>query len=69
MPVIRWRVVCAFAEVMLTFWPTSAFSSVDLPTFGRPTIATRPQRVGVEGTAVAVVATPAGSSGEAIPFP
>ena len=43
MPVMRCRVVCAFADVMLTFWPTSAFSKVDLPTFGRPTIATRPQ--------------------------
>ena len=27
---------------MLIFWPTSAFSSVDLPTLGRPTMATRP---------------------------
>ena len=41
---IRWRVVCALREVMLTFSPTSAFSSVDLPTFGRPTIAIVPQR-------------------------
>src|SRR3954468_21052295 len=44
MPVMRWRVVCALRDVMLTFWPTSAFISVDLPTFGRPTIATMPQR-------------------------
>ncbi len=44
MPVMRCRVVCALAEVMLIFWPTSALSSVDLPTFGRPTMATRPQR-------------------------
>src|ERR1700739_2985486 len=44
MPVMRWRVVCALREVMLIFWPTSAFISVDLPTFGRPTIATVPQR-------------------------
>src|SRR5512138_74583 len=29
---------------MLTFSPTSVFSSVDLPTFGLPTIATNPQR-------------------------
>src|SRR4051812_29522894 len=29
---------------MLTFWPTSALSNVDLPTLGRPTMATRPQR-------------------------
>src|ERR1700743_3644526 len=44
MPVMRWRVVCALRDVILTFWPTSAFISVDLPTFGRPTIATMPQR-------------------------
>src|ERR1700682_2926311 len=48
MPVMRWRVVCALRDVMLTFWPTSAFISVDLPTFGRPTIATMPQRKPVE---------------------
>jgi hypothetical protein len=41
---MRWRVVCALLDVMLIFWPTSAFSSVDLPTLGRPTMATRPQR-------------------------
>ena len=29
---------------MLSFSPTSVFSSVDLPTFGLPTIATKPQR-------------------------
>src|SRR6187551_4095021 len=29
---------------MLSFSPTSVFSSVDLPTFGLPTIATNPQR-------------------------
>ena len=41
---MRWRVVCALREVMLIFWPTSALSSVDLPTLGLPTMATRPQR-------------------------
>ena len=51
MPVMRWRVVCALSEVMLIFCPTSAFSSVDLPTFGRPTIATRPQRDAAGGPA------------------
>jgi hypothetical protein len=30
---------------MLTFWPTSAFSSVDLPTFERPTMAIVPARI------------------------
>ena len=41
---MRWRVVCAFLDVMLIFWPTSAFNKVDLPTLGRPTMAMRPQR-------------------------
>ena len=44
MPVIRCRVVCALLEVMLIFCPTSALSRVDLPTFGLPTMAIRPQR-------------------------
>ena len=39
-PVTRWRVVCAFFDVMLTRSPTRRLSSVDLPTFGRPAIAT-----------------------------
>src|SRR5471032_2091601 len=47
MPVMRWSVVCALRDVILTFWPTSAFISVDLPTLGRPTIATMPQRKSV----------------------
>src|SRR5258705_11191182 len=44
MPVTRWRVVWALAEVMLTLVPTRRFSNVDLPTLGRPTIATAPAR-------------------------
>jgi hypothetical protein len=44
MPVMRWRVVCALCDVMLTFWPTSAFSSVDLPTFGPADDGQQPQR-------------------------
>src|SRR5579864_4413350 len=44
MPVIRWRVVWGLRDVMLTRAPISAFSNVDLPTDGRPTIATCPQR-------------------------
>jgi hypothetical protein len=39
-PVTRWRVVCAFFDVMLTRSPTRRLSSVDLPTLGRPAIAT-----------------------------
>ena len=41
---MRWRVVCAFLEVMETCAPTSSFRSVDLPTLGRPTMATVPAR-------------------------
>ena len=46
MPVMRCRVVCALLDVMLIFCPTRALSSVDLPTLGRPTMATRPHRCG-----------------------
>jgi hypothetical protein len=31
------RVVCGLVEVIAIFWPTTAFISVDLPAFGRPT--------------------------------
>jgi len=41
MPLTRWRVVCAFLEVMLIFWPIRWFIRVDLPTLGRPTMATK----------------------------
>src|SRR6185503_14162266 len=57
MPVTRWRVVCALADVMLTLVPTRRFSSVDLPTLGRPTIATAPARC---------VLTVSGASGKLI---
>ena len=53
---MRWRVVCALREVMLIFWPTRAFSKVDLPTLGLPTIATRPQRCPATGTGAGVAA-------------
>src|ERR1700752_673576 len=42
MPVMRRRVVCGLLEVMLTLAPTRRLRSVDLPTLGRPMIATRP---------------------------
>jgi hypothetical protein len=38
------RVVCGFALVVATDDPTSAFIKVLLPTFGRPTTATKPLR-------------------------
>jgi len=36
------RVVCALSLMIAIFCPTTRFSSVDFPTFGRPTIATKP---------------------------
>src|SRR5450830_1589033 len=42
MPSKRWRVVCALREVMANFIPKIWLSSVDLPTLGRPTMATVP---------------------------
>ena len=44
MPSSRLRVVCGLAVTIASFSPTSAFSSVDLPTFGRPSSATTPAR-------------------------
>ena len=43
-PRIRWRVVWGRLEVMLNFVPTTRLTSVDFPTFGRPTTVTKPQR-------------------------
>src|SRR6185437_7447728 len=52
MPVIRWRVVWGLRDVMLTRAPISALSNVDLPTDGRPTIATCPQRCAIAVSAM-----------------
>ena len=41
---MRLRVVCGRLETMATFSPTIAFIIVDFPTFGRPTIAAKPER-------------------------
>ena len=41
-PAIRRRVVCGLSETIATLPPASAFTSVDLPTFGRPATATNP---------------------------
>src|SRR5882724_6669087 len=51
-PRIRARVVCTLRETMVTLEPTSALTSVDLPTLGAPISATKPQRVAT-GTAPA----------------
>src|SRR5258708_36653720 len=42
-PRMRLRVVCGFGEMMASFSPTSAFSSVLLPALGRPRIQTNPE--------------------------
>src|SRR5260221_5957636 len=44
MPSILKRVVCGLFETAAIFSPTSRFSSVDLPAFGRPIRATCPAR-------------------------
>src|SRR5690348_6918209 len=41
---MRCRVVWGRGVTMLSFSPTSAFNSVDLPTLGRPTRAAKPLR-------------------------
>jgi hypothetical protein len=41
-PRMRFRVVCGLSEMMAIFSPRSAFRSVDLPTFGLPTIEMKP---------------------------
>src|SRR5690606_13657494 len=45
MPRTRARVVCTLRETMDTLVPTRALTSVDLPAFGAPMRATKPQRV------------------------
>ncbi|MNW14340.1 hypothetical protein D3C71_2125430 [compost metagenome] len=49
MPRTRVRVVCTLELTIDTLEPTIAFSKVDLPAFGAPTRATKPQR-GFSGT-------------------
>src|SRR2546428_9105089 len=44
MPAMRLRVVCGLGVTIATLAPTRALSSVDLPTFGRPTMAAYPVR-------------------------
>jgi hypothetical protein len=39
---MRWRVVCALAEMIERFSPMSLFIRDDLPTLGLPTILTKP---------------------------
>src|SRR5437764_2109564 len=44
MPRTSARVVCTLRDTIVTFEPTSAFVSVDLPAFGAPISAMKPQR-------------------------
>src|ERR1700755_728683 len=55
MPRISARVVCTLRETMVTFEPTSALTSVDLPTLGAPINATKPQRVSPAAPAASVM--------------
>ena len=43
-PMIRCRVVCGLSDTMLILRPQIALTSDDLPTFGRPTKVTKPER-------------------------
>ena len=61
MPITRRRVVCTLGETIETLVPTSRLSSVDLPTLGAPTIATKPARVGA-GSAMSALARSAAAS-------
>src|ERR1700731_4303681 len=45
MPRISARVVCTLRETIVTLEPTSALTSVDLPTLGAPISETKPHRV------------------------
>src|SRR6201991_4666585 len=50
MPRISARVVCTLRETIVTLEPTSALTSVDLPTLGAPISATKPQRVAADAS-------------------
>ena len=64
MPRIRRRVVCTLGETMDTLVPTRRFSRVDLPTFGAPRMAMKPQRV---GWAAALGSTAGSGIGRSVP--
>src|ERR1700743_1286257 len=55
MPRISARVVCTLRETMVTLEPTSALTSVDLPTLGAPINATKPQRVSLPACPASVM--------------
>src|SRR6201987_5922682 len=59
MPGISPLVVCTLRETIVTLEPTSALTSVDLPTLGAPISATKPQRVSAPASAVIAAASDA----------
>src|SRR5882757_1252359 len=52
MPRISARVVCTLRDTIVTLEPSSALTSVDLPTLGAPISATKPQRVSADSALV-----------------
>ena len=52
------RVVCTLWLTMVTLVPTSRLTSVDLPAFGTPISATKPQRVAGASTGPLIVPSP-----------
>src|SRR5712691_11013638 len=67
MPRISARVVCTLRETIVTLEPTSALTSVDLPTLGAPISATKPQRVAA-GAASSGGSSVIGTAGDAFAF-
>src|SRR6266403_1182007 len=67
MPRISARVVCTLRETIVTLEPTSALTSVDLPTLGAPISATKPQRVAA-GAASSGGSSVMGTAGDAFAF-
>src|SRR5207245_5794209 len=67
MPRISARVVCTLRETIVTLEPTSAFTSVDLPTLGAPISATKPHRVAL-GAAPSGISSFIGTASNAFAF-
>src|SRR5258706_2039378 len=66
MPRISARVVCTLRETIVTLEPTSALTSVDLPTLGAPISATKPQRVAT-GSALSGMSSIVAAAADAFP--
>src|SRR5882762_3758130 len=65
-PRISARVVCTLRETIVTLEPTSALTSVDLPTLGAPISATKPQRVAT-GAALSGMSSIVAAAADAFP--